>query len=454
MTHDSDALVFFGATGDLAHKKIFPALHALVRRGTLDVPVIGVAKAGWTLDDLKNRAKESIDDHDDALDRLLELLRYVDGDYADPATFAELRKQLGDAKRPMHYLAIPPSLFGTVVKALKSSGSADDARVVVEKPFGHDLKSAQELNRVLHEVFPETSVFRIDHYLGKEPVENLTYVRFANRFLEPLLRAEHVEHVQITMAESFGVQGRGRFYEEAGTIRDVVQNHLLQVLAMLGMDPPVDHSSEAIRDEKVRFMRSVRPLIPSDVVRGQFDGYRDEDGVAKDSKVETFVAVKLHADSWRWAGVPFLIRAGKELETTGTQVVVVLRQPPARVFDRGMPNRIRFEISPNVVISFDVMIKKPGEQMLGEMVALDLDEKAGEEMEPYERLLGDALHGDQALFARQDTVEAAWRVVDGILGDVTPIHPYAPGTWGPAEADRLLPAGAKWLDPNPSEDPA
>ena len=454
MTHESDALVFFGATGDLAHKKIFPALHALVRRGTLDVPVIGVAKAGWSLDDLKQRARDSIDEHDDALERLLALLRYVDGDYADDATFQELRRQLGDAKRPLHYLAIPPSLFGTVVKALQTSGSADEARVVVEKPFGHDLQSAQELNRVLHEVFPETSVFRIDHYLGKEPVENLTYVRFANRFLEPLLRAEHVDHVQITMAESFGVQGRGRFYEEAGTIRDVVQNHLLQVLSMLGMDPPVDHTSEAIRDEKVRFMRSLRPLIPSDVVRGQFDGYRDEDGVSPDSKVETFVAVKLHADSWRWAGVPFLIRAGKELATTATQVVVVLRKPAARVFDRGVPNRVRFEISPSVIISLDVMVKKPGEQMVGEMVALDLDEKEVEEMEPYERLLGDALHGDQALFARQDTVEAAWRIVDGILGDVTPIHPYATGSWGPAEADRLLPAGAKWLDPHPSEDSA
>jgi glucose-6-phosphate 1-dehydrogenase len=447
MSHDSDALVFFGATGDLAHKKIFPALHSMIRRGTLNVPVIGVAKADWTLDDLRQRARESIADHDDAFDRLLGLLRYVDGDYADDATFIELRKQLGNAKRPLHYLAIPPSLFGTVVLALKRTGNADDARVVVEKPFGHDLASAQRLNADLHAVFPETSVFRIDHYLGKEPVENLTYVRFANRFLEPLLRAEHVDHIQITMAESFGVQGRGRFYEEAGTIRDVVQNHLLQVLSLLGMDPPSEHTHEAIRDEKVRFMRSLRPLRPADVVRGQFVGYRDEDGVAPDSTVETYVAVRLHADSWRWAGVPFLIRAGKNLGTTATEIIVQLRQPPTRVFDRGAPNRIRFEISPDVVISFDVRVKKPGETMTGTDVCLDLDEKPGDEMEPYDRLLGDALRGDQSLFARQDTVEAAWKVVDGILGDVTPVHPYDIGTWGPAEADRLLPAGATWLDP-------
>jgi glucose-6-phosphate 1-dehydrogenase len=455
MSQNSDALVFFGATGDLAHKKIFPALHCMVRRGTLDVPVIGVAKAGWTLDDLKKRARESVDEQDDALEKLIGLLHYVDGDYADDDTFNRLRQELGDAQRPLHYLAIPPSLFGTVVLALKRAGCADEgARVVVEKPFGHDLASAQALNADLHQVFPETSVFRIDHYLGKEPVENLTYVRFANRFLEPLLRAEHVNHVQITMAESFGVQGRGKFYEEAGTIRDVVQNHLLQVLSLLGMDPPAEHTRESIRDEKVRFMRSLRPLRPTDVVRGQFNGYRDEDGVAPDSTVETFVAVRLHADSWRWAGVPFLIRAGKELATTATEIIVQLRQPPTRVFDNGTPNRIRFEISPNVVIAFDVRVKKPGEAMVGEDVCIDLDEKPGEEMEPYDRLLGDALHGDQTLFARQDTVEAAWQIVDGILGNVTPIHPYDTGTWGPAEADRLLPPGATWVDPMTSGDPS
>ena len=451
MSHDSDAFVFFGATGDLAHKKIFPSLHALVRRGVLKVPVIGVAKAGWTLDDLKQRAHDSIEQHDEAYEQLLSLLRYVDGDYADAETFNELRRQLGEAKAPLHYLAIPPSLFGTVIEALQKSGSADNARVVVEKPFGHDYDSAVELNRVLHSVFPETSVFRIDHYLGKEPVENLLYTRFANTFIEPLLRREHVDHVQITMAESFGVQGRGAFYEEAGAIRDVIQNHLLQVLALLAMDAPAEEGHEATRDEKVRFMRSLRPLKPADVVRGQFVGYRDEAGVAEHSTVETFAAVRLHVDSWRWAGVPFLIRAGKEMPVSATEVTVQLTEPPQRVFDKGTPNRLRFQINPDLVISLDVRAKKPGEAMVGTDVSLDLDERPHDEMEPYERLLGDALKGDQSLFARQDTVEAAWRVVDGILGDATPIHFYEPGTWGPEEADRLLPRGRSWLSPRVGE---
>ena len=451
MSHDSDAFVFFGATGDLAHKKIFPSLHALVRRGVLKVPVIGVAKADWTLDDLKQRAHDSIKQHDEAYEKLLSLLRYVDGDYADAETFSELRRQLGDAKAPLHYLAIPPSLFGTVIEALQASGSADNARVVVEKPFGHDYKSAVELNRVLHSVFPESSVFRIDHYLGKEPVENLLYTRFANTFIEPLLRREHVDHVQITMAEAFGVQGRGAFYEEAGAIRDVIQNHLLQVLALLAMDAPAEEGHEATRDEKVRFMRSLRPLKPSDVVRGQFVGYRDEPGVAEHSTVETFAAVRLHVDSWRWAGVPFLIRAGKEMPVTATEVTVQLTEPPQRVFDKGTPNRLRFQINPDLVISLDVRAKKPGEAMVGTDVSLDLDERPHDEMEPYERLLGDALKGDQSLFAREDTVEAAWRIVDGILGDATPIHFYEPGTWGPEEADRLLPRGRSWLSPRVGE---
>jgi glucose-6-phosphate 1-dehydrogenase len=451
MSHESDAFVFFGATGDLAHKKIFPSLHALVRRGVLHVPVIGVAKAGWTLDDLKQRAHDSIEEHDEAYEKLLGLLKYVDGDYSDPETFAELRRQLGDAKAPLHYLAIPPSLFGTVVEALDKSGNADNARVVVEKPFGHDLASAEELNRVLHSVFPESSIFRIDHYLGKEPVENLTYTRFANTFVEPLLRREHVDHVQITMAESFGVQGRGAFYEEAGAIRDVIQNHLLQVLALLGMDAPVEEGHESMRDEKVRFMRSLRPLKPADIVRGQFVGYRDEKGVAEHSTVETFAAVRLHVDSWRWSGVPFLIRAGKEMPVTATEVTVQLSEPPQRVFDRGTPNRLRFQINPDLVISLDVRAKTPGEGMVGTDVSLDLDERPHDEMEPYERLLGDAMKGDQTLFARQDTVEAAWRIVDGILGDVSPIHFYEPGTWGPEEADKLLPRGRSWLSPRVGE---
>jgi glucose-6-phosphate 1-dehydrogenase len=451
MSHDSDAFVFFGATGDLAHKKIFPSLHALVRRGVLKVPVIGVAKAGWTLDDLKQRAHDSIEEHDEAYQKLLGLLKYVDGDYADEETFHELRRQLGDAKAPLHYLAIPPSLFGRVVEALDKSGSADNARVVVEKPFGHDLASAAELNRVLHSVFPELSIFRIDHYLGKEPVENLLYTRFANTIFEPLLRREHVDHVQITMAESFGVQGRGAFYEEAGAIRDVVQNHLLQVLALLGMDAPSEEGDEATRDEKVRFMRSLRPLKPADVVRGQFVGYRDEQGVAEHSSVETFAAVRLHVDSWRWAGVTFLIRAGKEMPVTATEVTIQLSEPPQRVFDRGTPNRLRFQISPDLVISMDVRAKKPGEKMVGTDVSLDVDERPHDEMEPYERLLGDAIKGDQALFAREDTVEAAWRVVDGILDNATPIHFYEPGTWGPSEADHLMPSGRSWLPPRVGE---
>jgi glucose-6-phosphate 1-dehydrogenase len=451
MSHESDAFVFFGATGDLAHKKIFPSLHALVRRGVLHVPVIGVAKAGWTLDDLKQRAHDSIEEHDEAYDKLIGLLRYVDGDYGDDATFQELRGQLGDAKSPIHYLAIPPSLFGTVIEALDRAGCADNARVVVEKPFGHDLASAEELNRVLHSVFPENRVFRIDHYLGKEPVENLLYTRFANTFLEPLLRREHVDHVQITMAEDFGVQGRGAFYEEAGAIRDVVQNHLLQVLALVGMDPPVEKGDEAMRDEKVRFMRSLRPLTPHDVVRGQFVGYRDEDGVAEHSTVETFAAVRLHVDSWRWAGVPFLIRAGKEMPVSATEVVIQLSAPPERVFDAGTPNRLRFQINPDLIISLDVRAKRPGEGMVGDDVSLQLDERPHDEMEPYERLLGDAMKGDQSLFARQDTVEAAWKVVDGILGDACQIHFYEPGTWGPEEADKLLPRGRSWLSPRVGE---
>jgi len=447
MSHDSDAFVFFGATGDLAHKKIFPSLHALVRRGILKVPVIGVAKAGWNLDDLKQRAHDSIAQHDDAYQQLLSLLRYVDGDYADPETFTALKRELGGAQRPLHYLAIPPSLFATVVEALHTAGCADGARVVVEKPFGHDLASATRLNQVLHSVFPESSIFRIDHYLGKEPVENLVYTRFANTFLEPLLRREHVHHVQITMAESFGVQGRGRFYEEAGAIRDVVQNHLLQMLALTAMDPPAERGEEAMRDEKVRFMRSLRTLTPQDVVRGQFVGYRDEEGVSEHSTVETFVAVRLRVDSWRWAGVPFLIRAGKQMPVTATEVVVQLTQPPQRVFDKGTPNRLRFQIGPDLRISLDVRAKTPGEGMTGCDESLVLDERPHDEMEPYERLLGDAMKGDQQLFAREDTVEAAWRVVDGILGDVTPIHFYEPGSWGPPEADHLLPRGAKWLSP-------
>jgi glucose-6-phosphate 1-dehydrogenase len=441
----SDALVFFGATGDLAFKQIFPALQSMVRHGHLDTPIIGVANSGGDVEGLRRRARDSLAQHggvdDVAFARLCSLLRYVDGDYSDPATFDALRRELGRSARPLHYLAIPPSLFGTVVLELGRSGCADGAGVVVEKPFGHDLASAQALNRTLGRVFPERSIFRIDHYLGKEPVENLLYFRFANSFLEPIWNREHVARVQITMAESFGVAGRGRFYDETGAIRDVVQNHMLQVLTLLAMDPPSERGPEALRDEKARLMQAIAPLAPADVVRGQFRGYRDENGVAPDSTVETFAALRLHIDSPRWAGVPFLVRAGKRLPTTATEVLVELRRPRRIVFDEpdpGDPNALRFTLSPDVALALRARAKVPGERMLGEDVELVAREHHPDEMPPYERLLGDAMRGDPALFTREDTVEAAWEVVEPVLGDATPLHPYEPGSWGPPEADRLI----------------
>jgi glucose-6-phosphate 1-dehydrogenase len=450
----SDALVFFGATGDLAYKQIFPALQSLVRHGKLDMPVVGVAKSGWGLEQLRERARRSLEEHggvdEDAFAKLVERLRYIDGDYGDPATFDALRRELGDARHPLHYLAIPPSLFGDVVEQLGRSGAADGARVVVEKPFGRDLRSARELNRTLTSVFPERSIFRIDHYLGKEAVENLIYFRFANSFLEPIWNRVHVKRVQITMAEAFGVAGRGKFYDEAGAIRDVIQNHMLQVLALLAMDAPVERSPEALRDEKARLLKSIAPLEPDDVVRGQFRGYRDEPGVAPDSGVETFAAVRLHVDSWRWARVPFLIRAGKRLPTTATEVLVELHHPPQTVFDTPddtAPNSLRFQLGPAVQLALRARAKSPGEQMVGEEVELLAQHQHPGEMPPYERLLGDAMRGDPTLFAREDSVEAAWTVVEPILGDVVPLHAYEPGTWGPAEADRLIERGGGWHAP-------
>ena len=454
----SDAFVFFGATGDLAFQQIFPALQRLIRDEGLNVPIIGVAKSGWNLDQLKARAKDSLDRHGgadpDALRKLTDLLRYVDGDYKDSKTFDRLRKELGEAKRPLHYLAVPPIMFATVVEGLAKADCATNARVVVEKPFGHDLASARKLNKLLHRHFPEDAIFRTDHYLGKEPVQNILYTRFANPIFEPLWNRIYVRSIQITMAEKMGVQDRGRFYDETGAIRDVLQNHMLQVLANLMMEPPTGEEHDAVRDEKVRLLKAVRPPAPGHVVRGQYNGYHAVPGVNPGSTVETFVAVKLYIDTWRWAGVPINIRAGKELPVTATELVVEFRRPPRETFGEIVPSlssHVRMRISPDINIGMGLRVKAPGECMVGNDVELILTRQAAANMPPYQRLLGDAMHGIGELFAREDFVEAEWRVVDPFLGNVTPLYPYEPGSWGPEEAAQLIGSDGPWLNPRPPQ---
>jgi glucose-6-phosphate 1-dehydrogenase len=453
----SDALVLFGVTGDLAHKMTFPALYAMEKRSALNVPVIGVAFPPWTLEQLRDRVRDSITraggiDDPGAFDRLLGRLSYVSGDYKDPATFAKLKSALGESRRPAYYLAIPPALFETVITGLGSAQLADQARVIVEKPFGRDLASAQKLNCVARSVFPEDSIFRIDHFLGKEAIMNILYFRFANSFLEPIWNRNHISSVQITLAENFGVENRGGFYETAGCLRDVIENHLFQVVALLAMEPPPGRDFGLVNAEKTKVFQAMRPLTPEDLVRGQYVGYRNEAQVAKDSDVETFCAVRLFVDSWRWAGVPWYLRSGKCLAQTGNEVLVEFKPPPQSLFadanaTNGRANYLRFRLAPNSAIAIAARVKHVGKEFVGDQRELFLSEEQTGAESPYERLLGDAMAGDGALFTREDAIEAAWAVVDRILTSQHPCHPYERGSWGPAQADALLAPGGRWHNP-------
>ncbi len=466
-TSRSDALVFFGATGDLAYKKIFPALLAMVQRDGLDLPIIGVAHSGWNVKQLRQRARDSVKQaakdsggkiDKAAFDRLSAQLQYVDGDYQDAATFARLKQALGKAKRPLHYLAIPPSLFGTVVQGLQQAGCAKHARVVVEKPFGHDLASAQALNQTLRSVFADDAIFRIDHFLGKEAIMNILYFRFANSFLEPIWNRNNIASVEVTLAEQFGVQGRGSFYDGTGCLRDVIQNHLLQIVALLAMEPPAYQGFGAVHAEKAKVFQAMRPLQPDDLVRGQYRGYRKEPGVQKGSDVETYCALRLFIDSWRWGGVPWYLRSGKCLADTVAEITVELKPPPQKLFDdavteAGRANYVRFRLSPNTAVALAARVKRAGKEFIGDQRELYLMEQETGQESPYERLLGDAIAGDGALFTREAAVEAAWRVVEPVLHNHRPAIPYRAGSWGPKQADALIAADGGWHNPVLDEPP-
>jgi len=454
----ADAIVFFGATGDLVHKELFPALQGLVGDGGTHMPFIGVARSPWTTEQLRARARDSLEQSGrldpQAFEKLASLLHYISGDYGAPETYAAVRRALGGARHPLLYMAVPPSVFPVVTDALADAGCVDGARVMIEKPFGRDLASAKELNRTLRRHFPEEEIFRIDHFLGKEPVQNITYTRFANPLLEPVWNRDHIHRVQITMAEDFGVRNRGRFYEEAGAIRDVVQNHLLQLLAIAAMDPPGGTGADALGDEKVRLLEHVQPFEAQNVVRGQYRGYRSADGVAPDSTVETYVAMKLFIDSWRWSGVPFYIRAGKELAVRSTELFVEFKRPPRDLFGEVVPpgsSHVRMRIGPDIAVGIGMRVKTHGEQMVGRDVELTLTSCPGDARPPYQRLFSDAIAGSKELFARQEGIEASWRIVEPVLGDVTPVFFYEPGSWGPVEAEALPGADGPWIDPVPPE---